>query len=188
VVIAYHLVLTCYGFWLPNDPRGSWSQQVTAFNLRPFGAATKVHAKQSVASRRHDVSARMAAKKALAHAPIRFDGVQARAVMRGMGDVVALHQLVIYAACVMPDHVHLIVGRHDAMSIEAIGRVMKAKATLRLNAEGLGFGRSPWARGQWSVFLRDDADVRRAIAYVDRNPIKAGLKPQRWSFVTPLPA
>jgi hypothetical protein len=23
-VIAYHVIITNYGFWLPNDPRGSW--------------------------------------------------------------------------------------------------------------------------------------------------------------------
>ena len=26
MVIAQHLVFTTYGFWLPNDPRGSWSE------------------------------------------------------------------------------------------------------------------------------------------------------------------
>jgi len=23
-IIAYHIVFGAYGFWLPNDPRGSW--------------------------------------------------------------------------------------------------------------------------------------------------------------------
>jgi hypothetical protein len=27
-VLAYHVVLGAYGFWLPNDPRGSWSDFV----------------------------------------------------------------------------------------------------------------------------------------------------------------
>lgn len=26
----YHLIMTAYGFWLPNDPRGSWSEFVGA--------------------------------------------------------------------------------------------------------------------------------------------------------------
>ena len=32
-VLAYHLILTNYGFWLPNDPRGSWSEFVRAWEL-----------------------------------------------------------------------------------------------------------------------------------------------------------
>ena len=38
-VLAYHLILTAYGFWLPNDPRGSWSDFVRAWELRRFGPA-----------------------------------------------------------------------------------------------------------------------------------------------------
>jgi hypothetical protein len=38
------------------------------------------------------------------------------------------------------------------------------------------------------VFLSTAADVRRAIAYVERNPLKDGLRRQRWSFVTPYAA
>jgi len=26
MVIAYHAIFSTYGFWLPNDPRGSWSE------------------------------------------------------------------------------------------------------------------------------------------------------------------
>jgi hypothetical protein len=42
---------------------------------------------------------------------------------------------------------------------------------------------SPWVEGCWKVFL-NEGDVLRAIDYVEKNPIKAGLKPQKWSFVT----
>jgi len=26
MVLAYRAILSMYGFWLPNDPRGSWSE------------------------------------------------------------------------------------------------------------------------------------------------------------------
>jgi hypothetical protein len=35
----------------------------------------------------------------------------------------------------------------------------------------------------WKVFL-DEPDVSRAIRYVENNPLKEGLRPQAWSFVT----
>lgn len=44
---------------------------------------------------------------------------------------------------------------------------------------------SPWARRGWPVYLDHDAAVRRAIAYVEQNPVREGKPLQRWSFVVP---
>jgi hypothetical protein len=41
MIHAYHVVFGTYGFWLPNDPRGFWSDFVGAWELLPFGDATK---------------------------------------------------------------------------------------------------------------------------------------------------
>ena len=185
MVLGYHLILTGYGFWLPNDPRGSWSDVVRVFELRPFGPARKVHTKQSIAHMSHNRAKRAAAKRALKHPAIRFNGEQARAVARGIGEAVEAHALKIHAGTVIPDHVHLVVARHDRLSIEDIGQRIKASATRRWNAERIGFGRSPWAKGQWAVYLNDESAVRRAIRYVEDNPVRAGLRRQRWNFLTP---
>jgi hypothetical protein len=37
MVIAYHLVWTIYGTWLPNDPRGSGSHFIAAPLLAELG-------------------------------------------------------------------------------------------------------------------------------------------------------
>ncbi|MGC8625848.1 MAG: hypothetical protein ACP5VQ_11380, partial [Phycisphaerae bacterium] len=43
VIIAWHIVVCAYGFWLPNDPRGSGSQYVGSDDLfRVAGRATPV--------------------------------------------------------------------------------------------------------------------------------------------------
>ena len=34
MVLAYHLVFSAYGFWLPNDPRGSTSREVRIANIK----------------------------------------------------------------------------------------------------------------------------------------------------------
>jgi hypothetical protein len=44
---------------------------------------------------------------------------------------------------------------------------------------------TPWAAKCWKVFLDNDADVIRAIQYVEDNPTKEGKNPQRWRFVIP---
>jgi hypothetical protein len=37
LVIAYHLIWTAYGFWLPNDPRGSTSHNIRDKKIAELG-------------------------------------------------------------------------------------------------------------------------------------------------------
>jgi REP element-mobilizing transposase RayT len=191
-VLAYHLILSAYGFWLPNDPRGSWSDFVRAWELLRFGPATKTNERRSLARRPHDREIRLAAKRALARPPVVFDGLQARAIARGFAGYVERSGALVFACAVMPDHAHLVIARHN-YSIERIANLLKGNASSRLSREGRhpfanntyrdGRLPSPWARGEWSCFLDSVQDIRRAIAYVERNPTREGMRAQRWSFV-----
>jgi REP element-mobilizing transposase RayT len=193
-VIAYHLILTFYGFWLPNDPRGSWSDFVRAWELRRFGPAPKTLARRSLARDKHDVAKRLEAKLALSHPQVHLGGVQARAVARGFSRFVDRSKILIHACAILPEHVHLVVARHD-YSIEEIARHLKADATTQLKREGIhpsandpyrdGSLPSPWSRGEWKCFISDADYVRNSIMYVNRNPTREKRKAQDWSFVTP---
>jgi REP element-mobilizing transposase RayT len=100
--------------------------------------------------------------------------------------------MVVHACAIMPDHVHLIVGKHPFNGDELIA-CLKRAATRGMNAECLhpmrnyqrANGRlpSPWSAGGWSVMLFTPEQMRAAVRYVNENPVKAGLKRQRWSFV-----
>ena len=48
MIHGYHVILPMYGFWLPNDPRGSWSDFVRKWELVRFGAATKTVERRSL--------------------------------------------------------------------------------------------------------------------------------------------
>src|SRR5438552_2695444 len=111
-VLAYHLIFSAYGFWLPNDPRGSWSDFVRAWELRRFGPATKTNERRSLARDPHDWRKRLAAKEALARDPVEFSGVQARAIARGFADYSRRCGLIVWACSILPSHVHLVVARH----------------------------------------------------------------------------
>ena len=194
-VIAYHLIMTTYGFWLPNDPRGSWSDFVRAWELRRFGPATRVHDKRSYARDPHDRKLRLEAKKYLVRRPVEFSGVQARAVARGFGHYLAKSGVVVSACTILPCHVHMVVGRHR-YSIERIANLLKGAATRELSNENLhpfakqayrnGDLPTPWARNCWSCFLDCDEDIDRAMKYVNDNPLKERKKAQDWSFVQAL--
>ena len=198
MVIASHVILSAYGFWLPNDPRGSWSDFVRQWELLRFGPATKVETRNSVAGRSHDVAARCEAKHALRYPPVAFSGKQALCVAKGFADGVRRSGFVIHACCILPDHAHLVIARHH-YPVEQVANRLKGAATRILADEGLhpmagqplvGTRRphlpSPWAEGLWKVFIDDEVHLQAAIAYVERNPLKEGKAAQNWKqFVTP---
>jgi REP element-mobilizing transposase RayT len=186
VVIAYHTIFSTYGFWLPNDPRGSWSEFVGSWELFWFGPATKTESRQSVAAAGHDRALRLAAKGALKYPPVEFSGRQALAT--GQGFARACHEsgYVVHACSILPNHVHAVIARHEH-EIERMVVHLKGRATQRLKTDGLwpADERPVWAKGCWRVYLNSAEDVRRAVAYVEANPAKEGKPRQHWSFVTP---
>jgi REP element-mobilizing transposase RayT len=194
MVLGYHVIFSAYGFWLPNDPRGSWSEFVGSWELFRFGPATKTDARRSLAHRPHDRERRLAAKQALKYPAVQFTGLQARAVGHGFAESVRKGKVTVWACFILPEHVHVVIARHRR-KVEYLVNCLKGAATRALLAEGLhpfaehqtADGEVPkcWADGQWKVFLDTEADIVPAIQYVEKNPIKEGKPPQRWPFVTP---
>ena len=193
MVRAYHCIFCAYGFWLPNDPRGSWSDYVRAWELALHGPATKTSARRSVATRPHGRRARRAAKDALRYPPVRFNGRQARTVAQGFADISAIAGYVVYACSILPEHVHIVIHRHHYVIEQVVAR-LKGKATERLRLDDCHPMRahtsadqplpSPWARNGWNVYLNSGAEIRRACDYVRDNPMREGKRRQHWRFVT----
>lgn len=102
-VLAHHLIFTAYGFWLPNDPRGSWSDWVRRWDLLRFGKATKVATRRSVAGSRHDVQLRLTAKRALRFPSVCFTGRQALAIGVGFRRAIEESGYVVYACSILPN-------------------------------------------------------------------------------------
>jgi REP element-mobilizing transposase RayT len=193
VIHGYHLICGTYGFWLPNDPRGSWSDFVGSWELARFGPATR-------SIERRDIDAaqwaawRAAAIKALRFPPVQLSGCQARAVGGGFAVGACKSHLTIWACSILPEHVHLILARHT-YKVEQVCNLLKGEATKQLRAESLhpqqrfqcGDGKLPslWAEGQWKQYLDSEKAIEEAIHYVEENPPKEGKPPQKWSFVTP---
>jgi REP element-mobilizing transposase RayT len=193
MVHGYHVIWGAYGFWLPNDPRGSWSDFVASWELARFGQAT--HSVE-----RPDVDLeqwarwRTAAIQALKDPPVVLNGPQARAVGTGLGNGVRKSHLTIWACSILPEHVHLVIARHT-YKVEQICNLLKGEATKQMKAESLhpqerfrdrrGKLPSMWAEGQWKVFLDSEEAIEAAIRYVEENPLKEGKPAQQWLFVTP---
>ncbi len=192
MVRAYHVIFGVYGFWLPNDPRGSWSDWIGSWELYRHGPATKTESRRSLASVSHSHQRRQEAKTALKYPAVELDGRQALAVAQGIKQAVVESAYVVWACSILPDHAHLVIRRGERR-IEQVVRHLKGRASHHLHAAGrhplAGFANddgslpTPWARDLWKVYLDSASDIRRAIAYVEQNPLKEGKRAQRWSFV-----
>jgi hypothetical protein len=193
-VLGFHFVISAYGFWLPNDPRGSWSSTVRQWRLVRFGPATKVSTTRSLANVAHDRTTRTAARSAMKYPPVRFDGPAAGAIGAGLRRASLEAGYSVHALAVLPEHFHLVMGWHDK-PIDRIAAHLKVRATGELTRRGLNpmqrFARpdgrmpSPWARNYWCPYITSARQMRIAIRYVQRNPLREGKPVQRWRFVQP---
>jgi len=150
--------------------------------------------RRSLAKVPHDAGLRLAAKAALTYPPVRFTAPQLQCIGRAIGEDVRRYELPVYAAALMPDHAHMVIARKAQHAEDWIGYFKRAASRL-LRAEGLHpFGDreqpggrlpTPWVDGGWKVYLHTPEEIRTRIGYVERNPVEAGMPPQRWDFVTP---
>lgn len=195
MVLASHIIITMYGFWLPNDPRGSWSDFVGAWELFRFGPATKTTERRNLARDEHDRDLRLRAKRALKFPPIEVTGRQALVIAEAFRDVSKQKGYKFHALSILPKHIHAVVARHERDAEDIMGH-LKFAATRRLIDCGLHpfqtiqttAGRVPtmWTKRGWKVYLDSIEDIDRAIQYVIENPIKEGKRAQKWSFLQPV--
>lgn len=99
---------------------------------------------------------------------------------KGFTQVVGRLDLTVRACAIMKDHVHILVLR-SGYKIEYLVNQFKGAATHML-----GLKVTPWARDCRKVFINDEETLSAASEYIEMNPVKAGLPPQNWSFVTQL--
>ncbi|MGC1273929.1 MAG: transposase, partial [Planctomycetaceae bacterium] len=182
--IAHHLIWTAYGFWLPNDPRGSMSKvicdkQVASLGPRHYGRKPIQPAWSEV--RRF----RQSASEILKNSLLKLDDGDAHCVAGSFQKVIRQRRYTCYACAIMPDHVHLLVRRHRDLG-DAMIEHFQRESALALFGEGRRPADHPvWGGKGWAVFQNTLRDVRRIIDYIRNNPVKIGRPVQEWDFVQP---
>ncbi len=78
----------------------------------------------------------------------------------------------LFAACLMPDHLHLLV-RPDAVDVIRFVDAWKSWTT-RL-AWDHGYRGAVWQPGMWDRTVRSPEDFDRTVEYIVANPVAAGL-------------
>ena len=182
IVIGYHLIWTAYGWWLPNDPRGSTSRTVASDVIAELG---ELHYGRKKIQPPADAirQFRNRAKEVLKFALLELNVRDVRAVADGLGEAIAQFRYTCYACAIMPDHVHVLIRKHKHQAEEMIEN-LQAASRLRLSTLGLRTADHPvWARSGWKGFLDHPDEIRRTIRYIEENPRKWRLPDQRWEFV-----
>jgi putative transposase len=80
----------------------------------------------------------------------------------------------IHEFVVMPNHVHILLTIPGSMSIERAVQLIKGGFSYRAGKE-LGFRGEIWQRGFSDVRITNQQSFREHQAYIDHNPIKAGI-------------
>jgi REP element-mobilizing transposase RayT len=184
VVIAHHLLSTAYGWWLPNDLRGSTSTCVACDVVAELGELH--YGRKRVQPAGWEIRKFYRdAEKVLRHPLLLFGAEDVQVIAQAFADVIARERYTCYACAIMPDHIHLVVRKHKHTAEEMIANFQDTSRTA-LRAAGRRAPDHPvWAQGGWKVYLDHPDDIRRTIPYVWNNPLKMRLPPQEWWLVTP---
>src|SRR5437016_1419391 len=184
LVIAHHLIWTAYGWWLPNDPRGSGSKELRNDILAELGELHFGRKRVQPAGREVHSFYNRAAE--LLHYPLlTFDEAARVEIAAAFGAVIEVQRYTCYACAIMPDHVHILIRKHKHQAEEMM-ETLKEASRIRLCATGHRTAIHPtWTDGiGWKVFLEHPDEIRRTIPYIERNPLPLGLPQQHWPFVT----
>ena len=182
IVIAHHLVITAYGWWLPNDPRGSTSRTVACDVLRELG---ELHfGRKKIQPPSHHIRSFYAsAKEKLVHDLVEFSHNDLRIIADAFARTIGEQTYTCWACALMSDHVHLLIRKHKHTYEEMLDQFQRTSRIALVEAGLRAQDHPVWATSGWSVFLEHPDEVRRTIRYIENNPLKMRRPVQRYAFV-----
>ena len=86
----------------------------------------------------------------------------------------------LYAWCVMANHVHVLLTPRGELS--DVTQRIKGKTAFQINGHQNERGRVFWQDESYDHWARDEEEMFRIIAYIENNPVAAGLclRPEDW--------
>ncbi len=182
IIIAHHLILTLYGHWLSNDPRGSGSTEIRKEELEELGPI--------LPGRQYPQPPKWRIKRfyqhanaLLAHRPFWFDPAKRQAIAEAFREVVARCNYTCWSCAILWNHAHLVIRRHRDDAQTMWDEFAHASKMVLQTFPEIESDHPVWSDRPYKVFCYDPDGVRGRITYVENNPGKEGLEPQRYDFV-----
>jgi REP element-mobilizing transposase RayT len=184
MVAGYHLIWTAYGWWLPNDPRGSSSHEIRVEKIADLGALH--HGRKAVQPRSTEIRHFYEqARDELKHPLLTFSNEEIPILGSSFGEVVRGRGYTCYACAILPEHVHILIRRHRDPAELMVELFQEASRHELIESGRRALTHPVWGGRGWKVFLNTRSDMERIVGYVRDNPVKLGYPEQRWDFVTP---
>jgi REP element-mobilizing transposase RayT len=89
----------------------------------------------------------------------------------------------LLAWVVMPNHVHAVLKVGDTTPLSKIIQNWKSISAVAAN-KLVGRSDDYWQEDYWDTFMRDEEQTRKAVRYIENNPVKARFcrTPEEWPF------
>ena len=83
----------------------------------------------------------------------------------------------------MPNHVHILIEVLEGKVLMSIVKTWRSYTAHKFN-KMLGRNGKVWMKDYFDRYIRDDTHFRDVVAYIDNNPVNAGLvkEPCEWKW------
>ena len=116
-----------------------------------------------------------------ARAPIFSDPENAQIVVDAIRHASHAQRAYVLAYAVMPDHLHLLIVPRGDTTISSMMQQIKRFSAKEINARRAERG-SIWQQSFFDRIIRDDAHLSATIAYIEHNPVSAGIVQEASEF------
>ena len=186
MIAGHHLVWTVYGYWLPNDLRGSMSHEIRSAEIAKLGELHYGRRRTQPTGKEMDAF-REEVAEVLKFPLLNFTEKEVAVVAQSFAEVIRKANYTCYACAIMPDHVHLLIRKHRDQPDQMIELFQnESRSAVLAKAQPNRATEHPvWGGSGWKVYLRSRAAIERTVKYIENNPVKIGRPIQRWDFVRP---
>jgi REP element-mobilizing transposase RayT len=183
-IIAHHLIWTLYGHWLPNDLRGSGSQELRHPKFAALGEIYHGRKPAQLQPTRKELREfHRQAAPLLEYPRFWIDDAKRQAIDEAIAKVVISCGYTVWACAVLSNHVHMVIRRHRDDAVVIWNSIAQSMRIALGGFVDVGPDHPVLAARPYKVFLRSPNEVRGRVAYVEGNPMKEGLPPQHFDFV-----
>lgn len=179
MILAHHIILTGYGHWLPNDPRGSLSRELRSEQLGDLG---DIHyGRRHVQPPRSELQQfHRKAKEFLKHPVIWFDPPLRQMIGEAFGQLMRREKLTCYSCAVLNNHAHLLIRRHRLKAEEMIRLLWDC--SRQAVAERIPTRHPLWSKDPFVAFKDSPKAIETTVNYIYSNFAKHHIEPQTWDF------
>lgn len=183
IIIGHHLILHGYGHWLPNDPRGSGSEELRQDKFADLGPIHQ--GRKPVQPPRQELKRFWNAARPRLEFPILwFDEAKRHAIAAAFAEVIRKHRYTVWACAILSNHAHLCIRRHRDDAATMWRRFAETSRDHLRALPDVSDDHPVWSNRPYKVFLCTPEAVRQRANYVHSNPGKEGLPAQNWPFAT----